>query len=497
VALKVVPREGKAGLRAEREMQVAVRLRHPRCLRALGIERDDRHVYVTYEYIPGKTLRQTLREGALDDAGAVEAAAQMLDGLAHAHAKGIVHRDVKPANVMLENGEELSVRILDFGLAQLEEAETLTAAGDVPGTLGYIAPERLAGRDASGAADVWSVGVLLWEALAGRHPFWAVSPLETARRVGAGAPPLAAVRPDLPRELSAAVDRMLRVDPTRRPGPKQMAIQLRAAWAGRLERTRAVTSRTTLSERAVHAGLCALFAGGTSFLLPFFPTAWPILLTALAGAAALARPQAGLAAALAVPLLPLGNVALGLAIAYAALALGWFLLFARDARSGLLFAVGPLLAPLGLLPLAVVVAVRARGAARRTAGAVLAVLASLAVPELGGQASPAIAGQEDPRAVLDVAVSFLAAHPGQALEALVFAAAAAAAPIAVARGLVGAGLWGAAFLAGTLAIRGAADPVPLVLGISAATALLAVPLLRQLVRSCNDARPANVLQRKT
>src|SRR6185312_5452843 len=147
VALKVVPREGKAGSRAEREVEAATRLRHPRCLRALALE--------------------------LEDPAAVEAAAQVLDALGHAHGKGVIHRDVKPANVMLEeseDSEEVSIRVLDFGLAQLEEADTLTAAGDVPGTLAYIAPERLDGREATGAADVWAVGVFLWEALAGRHP---------------------------------------------------------------------------------------------------------------------------------------------------------------------------------------------------------------------------------------------------------------------------------------------------------------------------------------
>jgi eukaryotic-like serine/threonine-protein kinase len=105
VALKVIPREGKAGSRAEREVEAAARLRHPHCLRALALERDERHVYVAYEYVAGQTLHQALRSGAVDDAATVEAAAQVLEALAHAHSKGVVHRDVKPANIMLREGE--------------------------------------------------------------------------------------------------------------------------------------------------------------------------------------------------------------------------------------------------------------------------------------------------------------------------------------------------------------------------------------------------------
>ena len=250
VALKVVEREGKPGARAEREVDAATMLRHPRCLRALALARDERHVYVAYPYVAGQTLREALRGGAVDDWSAVESAAQVLEALAHAHSKGIVHRDVKPANVMLEDGDEVSVKLLDFGLAQLEHADTLTAVGDVPGTLAYIAPERLAGEEATGAADVWAVGVILWESLAGRHPFWAVSPLETARRVEGGAQPLVQLRPDLPQELCRAVDRMLSLDPRKRPTARQALNLLRTAE----ERTRSAAPCEHVGDRPPRAG---------------------------------------------------------------------------------------------------------------------------------------------------------------------------------------------------------------------------------------------------
>src|SRR5215216_7567377 len=97
VALKIVGREGKAAARAEREAAAAAALRHPRCQRIYSLARDSGHVYIAYEYIPGVTLRQALAGGSLGDREAVEAAAQVLDALAHAHARGIVHRDVKPS----------------------------------------------------------------------------------------------------------------------------------------------------------------------------------------------------------------------------------------------------------------------------------------------------------------------------------------------------------------------------------------------------------------
>jgi hypothetical protein len=479
VALKVVPREGKAGSRAEREVEAAARLRHPRCLRALALERDDHHVYVAYEYVPGKTLRQCLRDGELDDAASVEVGAQVLEALAHAHGKKVLHRDVKPGNVMVEDGDDLSVRLLDFGLAQLEEAETLTAAGDVPGTLAYIAPERLAGREANGAADVWSVGVLLWESLAGRHPFSSFSPLETARRVQEGAPPLASLRPDLPRALCATVDRMLDADAARRPGAKEAAARLRAAWSELAERPRALTSRTTLAERAEHAGLAAVFASVSTWLLPFFPAGWPLLLGALTGLAAVASPNAGLALALAIPILPIGNASLGLALVYTALAAAWLLLFWRDPRSSFLFLLGPALAPFQALALVPVLVLGARGMARRAALCAAAALGAATVAGIRADETLHLDATSSPGQAFNALATYLGARPEVWMVALVLAVATIAAPFARGRGLWGIVLWGSAFLAAALiAPGGTVSAFPLVLWVWVAAGALALPLLR-------------------
>ena len=482
VALKVVRREGKSGSRAEREVEAAGRLRHPSCLRALAIDRDDEHVYVAYEYIRGQTLRQAIVHGALDDADAVEAAAQILEGLAHAHGKGIVHRDVKPANVMVTDSEELEIRLLDFGLARVEEADTLTAHGDVPGTLSYVSPERLDGSSGTPAADVWSTGVVLWESLAGQHPFTAASPVETVRRIREGAQPLARLRPDLPTELCALVDRMLDEDPRRRPSAKRLPNALRDAFELRSRRPRPATSLASVRERALHAGLSAAFAAAAMLVLPFFPTGWPLVLGALAGVAALRSPRTGLALALAAPVLPLGNVALGLAIAWTLLAVGWLALFWSKPTSAFVFLAGPVLAPLGLVGAVPLAAERVGDRVRAAVTAAIAVLAAGVLAALAGTPSPLGDGLSDPLGLAettrpDVAagavVGALTAHPGLLVLAAVCAAATLGLEPARRYGLWGAAGWGSAFLAAAIVLPDAAGAdarallvVPGILGVS-------------------------------
>ena len=329
VALKIIAKEGRAVPRAEREATAATRLNHPHCLRAYGLESDDKHLYIPYEYVPGCTLRQALRAGDLNDEGAVEAAAQILEGLAFAHARGIVHRDVKPSNVLVAEEDHVSVRLFDFGLAQLEDADTLTAVGDVPGTLAYIPPERLHGEAAGPPADVWAVGVLLWEAFAGHHPFWRTSPLETGEEIKTGAPSIREARPDLPDRLISAVDAALSVDPAGRPKAAALARELRDAWWERSPRKARSRPKARLRHdprrilsRSGPPALAALAAGWTASSLPFYPASWPVLLAAAAGALTALRARAGLAFALAVPVFPLGNLSFGLAVLYAAFAVG-------------------------------------------------------------------------------------------------------------------------------------------------------------------------------
>ncbi len=439
VALKIVPREGKRAARATREMEAASRLRHVRCVRAYRFGEDHGHVYISYEYVRGRTMRERIRSGELRSRDAVEAAAQVLDALAHAHGQGIVHRDVKPSNVMLEDGPAVSVKLLDFGLAQFGDGDTLTNVGDVPGTLAYIAPERLAGSDATTRSDVWSVGVLLWEALVGDHPFWGVPLQQVAATIAAGAPPLAEKRPDLPRGVTEAVDAALDLDPARRPSADELAARLRVALEprrrspARTSRSRGRTQRVGGRSRAVGArGLrpgvnrridagsitgvatatTATAIGAT--LLPFWPVPLVLALAALGGVAALVRPRAALAIVLFAPVFPLGNLARGAALAYLALALLGLLVAWRAPAVGVAVAVAPLLgaamlarAPAGTDSLTV-----AFGAAREAlVGHPAAILAALAF--VG--ATVALARRRPDRPIAGAA---LAVGPSVALVAL-------------------------------------------------------------------------------
>jgi hypothetical protein len=475
VALKVVPREGKAGERAKREALAVARLRSPAIARAYAVHRDARHVYVAYEYVAGKTVREAIRAGELNDRAIVEAGAQLLDALAHAHRRGIIHRDVKPANVLVADGDDVSIRLLDFGLAQLDEADTLTAAGDVPGTLAYISPERLLGEPATGAADVWAVGVILWELLAGYQPFWSASPVETARLIGAGPPPLAKLRPDLPRELTAAIDRALVQDPRRRPSPERLAADLRSSWENATKRRerRPVLARASLAERAVPALCSSAFVALATSLLPFFPISLIAGYAVLAALAGFLAPRASLVIALLAPALPLADHSTGLALVWLVLAGAWLALSVGDPSNGLLCVCGPFLAMIGLLPLAPLVCARASGPVRRFAQGAVAVLLAAAVAGFDGSPLPytgdspplglGVRSSDDFSAVAGALWRAVAGEPAIAISALVVGVTSACLPLVRRSGTSGAGLWGvAAFGASYAAI---AVLVPTLVGV--------------------------------
>ena len=495
VALKIVPREGKRASRAAREMEAASRLRHERCVRAYDFGGDSGHVYIAYEYVQGSTLRETLRSGKLGDRDAVEASAQILDALAHAHRIGIVHRDVKPSNVLVEVAPTISIRLLDFGLAQFDEADTLTAVGDVPGTLAYIAPERLRGGDATAASDVWAVGVLLWEALVGEHPFWGVPLPQVAAAIEAGAKPISTARPDVPPAIADAVSSALTIDPARRPSAEQLAAALRTALTSpRRDRSKSARPRqVAIAPKAVAAAIplerqlipAALAAGTVTFaaaLLPFWTPGLVLLLALAAAAATIRTPRIGLAIALFVPIFPLGNVAQAAAVAYAAFAVAWLAVFWRDARAGLLFVAGPVLAAVGaiaLLPLAVQ---PASGRVRRALQAFTGVLAATAVAGVRGDSLPltgsivpnlGIDGTTRVTDVIQALAIVVQDNIGLVVVAAVLALAAALLPDARRRGLKGIAVLGVGQIVLIVAFAPLVAPLSIVLGTCALCGVLA------------------------
>jgi eukaryotic-like serine/threonine-protein kinase len=502
VALKIIPREGKGAARAEREALAARRLRHDRCVRAYDVGHEGSHVYIAYEYVPGRTIREALQTSALSERDVVEVAAQVLDALAHAHRAGIVHRDVKPSNMLLENGDGVAVRLLDFGLAQFDGADTLTAVGDVPGTLAYIAPERLAGEEATAASDVWAVGVFLWEALAGRHPFWGMPLQQVAQAIEAGAPPLATERRNLPRRLLAAVDRALDPDPEARPRASELAAELRAALKTPAKRPdsrrsqQAVVPRSApaasfapVATRVSTSALAAATAGLGATLLPFWPPVLVIAIVVAAGAAGFLKPRLALAMALAAPIFPLGNEARSAAIVYGCFAVAWLVMTWADARRGLLFVLGPLLAPLGSLALVPLAVQPARGVARRGAQGALAILTTALVA--------GTSGSEIPFAHVDVTVDLvpassasdvllavqdaLAGAPLLVLATIAAGGAAAGLPFARAASRFGVAAVGLTITIAALAAGAPLASAPLVLAVWAVPAVLAARARRSLI----------------
>jgi len=218
--------------------------------------------------------------------------------------------------------------------------------------------------------------------------------------------------------------------------------------------------------------------------LPFYPAHWPAAIAAVGAALGFAAPRAGLMFALAVAFFPLANISLGLALVYGVLAAGWTALNWRDARAGLLLAVGPLLAPIAALTLIPVAAQAARGRARRAAQAAGAVLVAAVVAGLrraplpfDGSAPPlglGVAGSTRPSAVADALWRQLTGHPALVAEALVLAAAAAAIPHVRRRGPWPAAAFGATLLAATVLLAPAAPVLPLVVAAWVTAAALAL-----------------------
>jgi serine/threonine-protein kinase len=219
--------------RFRREARAVARLSHPNIVTVIDRGDDGGRQYIVFEYVEGENLKElVVRSGRLPVRRALELALATADGLSFAHDHGLVHRDVKPQNVLLS--EEGEVKVTDFGIARsLHVEHGVTQTGTVLGTGEYLAPEQASGRQVSPATDVYSLGVVLWELLAGDVPFTGENFVAVAlRHVNEPPPSLRERRPDVTPRLDAAVQRALAKDPARRfPSMTAFAKELRACLA--------------------------------------------------------------------------------------------------------------------------------------------------------------------------------------------------------------------------------------------------------------------------
>jgi len=217
VAVKVVPHAGGTRRRVEREALVAARLNHPGIVTLYEAGSDDEAAYLVSELVEGRMLAVLMAGGELSDRDVLRIGVVLCDALAHAHAAGVVHRDVKPQNVMVPSdpGRGLA-KLTDFGIATLVGSDPLTRTSDVVGTLAYMAPEQAEGGPVDGRADLYALGLVLYEGLTGTNPVRAAGPAATARRLGEPLPPLRRQRRDVASGPAAAIDRAVRPDPPQR-----------------------------------------------------------------------------------------------------------------------------------------------------------------------------------------------------------------------------------------------------------------------------------------
>lgn len=236
VALKVLTRcytEDEDFIRRfRREARSAASLAHPNvvAIHDLGAVEgsygEPNTYYISMEYVGGASLRRLLeREGRLPDAEAVAIARQVAEGLRAAHAQGVVHRDIKPHNILLSSSEVESaadeyrgrVKVADFGIARAAAAEVVTGTGEVLGTAHYLSPEQVMGGEATPRSDLYSLGVVLYEMLTGRRPYDADHPFAVAmQHVTGDLVPPKRLLPELPEELNSTVVRLLGKDPEER-----------------------------------------------------------------------------------------------------------------------------------------------------------------------------------------------------------------------------------------------------------------------------------------
>jgi MFS family permease len=342
VAVKIVQHSADLEDRVLREAQAAAKLNHHHILTVYEMVRERDRTLLFSEYIHGKTLRQHYRDRSLSDLDLLEVGVQMCHALAHAHKRGVVHRDIKPENLMLVDGDVVDVRLMDFGVVQLEDRASITLTGDLVGTLAYMSPEQAEGRNVDSRSDVYSLALTLYEGFVRRDP----SEGKRFRRLLLDVsrpeiPPLLSSRPDLPKRLSDVLEKALTRDRYARPDaaslgrmltqarelmvgegrlptrtqvrPKPSTARARSYWT----QTAADRSRLVyVGQHIVSAGLALCCLAYVLTRVPFYPSAVITPLVVVCAFAALMWPFGGGVLALALMAPPFFAYGTGWGIIY-------------------------------------------------------------------------------------------------------------------------------------------------------------------------------------
>lgn len=249
--------------RFEREARAAAALSHPNIVDIYDVGSDDDTKFIVMAYVDGDDLAESLRlDGRRSPTEVASLGAQIADALDYAHRHGIIHRDVKPQNILIDSDRR--ARLTDFGIAEVVGSSVLTQSGWVMGTAFYMAPERAQGEPGGPASDIYSLGVVLFELLAGRRPFGGTSPVAIALQQMQQQPPsLGPLAPDAPPALVAAIERAMAYAPAERySSARDLATDLRAAISrepaptqgARLTTSEAPTRRVSMPSPPVSHG---------------------------------------------------------------------------------------------------------------------------------------------------------------------------------------------------------------------------------------------------
>ncbi|HXV90249.1 MAG TPA: protein kinase [Gemmatimonadales bacterium] len=284
VAIKLLPPELAAHQalrqRFQREARMAARLAHPHIVPIHSVDEVGRFTFYVMAYVRGETLAHRIAaRGALPPAEAVRVLREVAWALAHAHAQGVVHRDVKPENILLEDGSGRAL-VTDFGIARQVQSSGPTGVGEALGTPDFMSPEQASGERVDQRSDVYSLGVVAFYALAGRLPFTGTTvAARMSQHITQAPPPLPTVAPGVPRTLAGVVGRCLAKDPALRYGDGSV---LAEALSLALDRRRELPSalRMYLAEAdsiSVHRLFPSFLLGGLAIWLVESLTLSPIL----------------------------------------------------------------------------------------------------------------------------------------------------------------------------------------------------------------------------